>query len=357
MDAPTFIYFLCQPGFEKALKLEITRALPKFKFSFSQPGFATFRAPEENPGDLPALIFAQDAGRVVGKPQKTSWETLIEALQSHPLLLLLCPKPGEDDDYFEKLHAIRDRLKARLPKTEIVTAGERRQHPYATPPTALILHAIDAPLTEDFGWNLGKPLFSFTQRMPTRKFPQGGIWPLEKDRYPARSYLKTQEAVERYDIPFKPGQVALEVGSAPGGSVTWLLEQGLSVMGVDAGKMVPAVMNNPLYRHFSVSLFDLGPNDLITKSAPPIDWILIDIHAPPAVTIKALRRCKDHLQEHKIFDQLKGALITIKLNRPEAFQEIEDYRRTVFNALEKPEKIWVKQLSSNRKEVSIVALR
>jgi len=353
----TFLYFLCQPGFEKALKLEIARALPELKFSFSQPGFLTFRAADVATTELPSLLYGQDAGRVIGKPERTSWEELIARLDSPAQLLLLCPKPGEDDEYFPKLRAVGEKLRARLPKTKLFLAGDRVDHAFASAPTALILHSIDGNWTEEFGWNLGKPLLSYTQRVSTKRFPLGGIWPLEPDHYPARSYLKTQEAVERYDLPLKSGQTALEIGSAPGGSVLWLLEQGLNVIGVDAGKMTEKVSAHPRYRHLSSSFFDLGPQDLVKKGAAPIDWVLIDIHAPPAVTIKALRRCKDHLLEHGIFEKLQGALITFKLNRPDAFQDVADYQKSVFNALEKPEHVWVKQLSSNRKEISIVALR
>ena len=41
-----FIFTVCQIGTESALKDEIAREWPDFRFSYSRPGFVTFKLPE-----------------------------------------------------------------------------------------------------------------------------------------------------------------------------------------------------------------------------------------------------------------------------------------------------------------------
>src|SRR6186997_3062423 len=43
--SPSFIFATCQVGAEPALKTELARVWPDFKFAYSRPGFLTFKVP------------------------------------------------------------------------------------------------------------------------------------------------------------------------------------------------------------------------------------------------------------------------------------------------------------------------
>src|SRR5215467_8031860 len=45
MDAPKFVFITCQVGAEAAVKAEIARKWPAFRFAYSRPGFLTFKLP------------------------------------------------------------------------------------------------------------------------------------------------------------------------------------------------------------------------------------------------------------------------------------------------------------------------
>ena len=45
---PDFLFVTCQIGAEKAVKREVARRWPAFRFAFSQPGFLTFKLPSDH---------------------------------------------------------------------------------------------------------------------------------------------------------------------------------------------------------------------------------------------------------------------------------------------------------------------
>src|SRR5262245_7444959 len=96
MDAPKFIFITCQVGAEAAVKAELARKWPAFRFAYSRPGFLTFKLP---PGAALAddfdlhSVFARACGFSLGK---TVSKTLAERLDSLKQLLV--------DRQFECLH-------------------------------------------------------------------------------------------------------------------------------------------------------------------------------------------------------------------------------------------------------------
>ena len=68
--AAQFIFTVCQIGTESALKDEIAREWPDFRFSYSRPGFVTFKLPEgfcvSNDFDLRS-VFARTSGFSLGR--------------------------------------------------------------------------------------------------------------------------------------------------------------------------------------------------------------------------------------------------------------------------------------------------
>ena len=76
---PNFIFVTCQIGAERAVKGEIARRWPEFRFAFSQPGLLNFKLPEAHgltdDFDLMA-VFARAYGFSCGKVTGNSPEEL-----------------------------------------------------------------------------------------------------------------------------------------------------------------------------------------------------------------------------------------------------------------------------------------
>ncbi|MBS7338219.1 MAG: hypothetical protein KIG81_10245, partial [Thermoguttaceae bacterium] len=72
---PQFLYLTCQRGAEPALKKEMARRRPNYRFSYSRPGFLTFRAPASESAekrlaiDIPTLrlVFARSCAHSLGR--------------------------------------------------------------------------------------------------------------------------------------------------------------------------------------------------------------------------------------------------------------------------------------------------
>src|SRR5262245_16781425 len=68
--SPRFLFTTCQVGAESALKQELARVWPAFRFAYSRPGFLTFKLPAgaEPPDDLDLqCTFARAHGLSLGK--------------------------------------------------------------------------------------------------------------------------------------------------------------------------------------------------------------------------------------------------------------------------------------------------
>jgi 23S rRNA (cytidine2498-2'-O)-methyltransferase len=79
---PSFLFAVCQPGAEAALKQEVARRQPELRFAFSRPGFVTFRVPAEGPsGDDGVELrstFARTWGFSLGKVRGADDERLAQ---------------------------------------------------------------------------------------------------------------------------------------------------------------------------------------------------------------------------------------------------------------------------------------
>ena len=78
-DPPGFLFVTCQVGAEAALKSEVARRWPEFRFAYSRPGFVTFKLPKDH--SLPAdfdleAVFARAHAFSLGKVTGDDLETL-----------------------------------------------------------------------------------------------------------------------------------------------------------------------------------------------------------------------------------------------------------------------------------------
>ncbi len=104
-----FLYTVCQRGAEPALKAELAKHWPDFRFAYSRPGFVTFKLPDG--ADLPEdfdlqSVFARTYGFSLGKVTGTdaqamareAWRLATEsefAPQRSSAALLFSPSTGE----------------------------------------------------------------------------------------------------------------------------------------------------------------------------------------------------------------------------------------------------------------------
>src|SRR5690348_16808915 len=76
VPAPQFLFVTCQIGAEPAVKSELARNWPNFRFAYSRPGFLTFKLPQDFVSDNFDLnsVFARAHGFTLGKAAGESIE-------------------------------------------------------------------------------------------------------------------------------------------------------------------------------------------------------------------------------------------------------------------------------------------
>ncbi|HEX2879017.1 MAG TPA: SAM-dependent methyltransferase [Polyangiaceae bacterium] len=336
----TFVYAVCQLGAEPALKAEVARLHPQWRFAFSRPGLVTWKAPKAVAVDVQlGAVLARCSGLSLGRAA-TAAETaaLIQGALGDAAFALHVferdrHKPGEEppgDSY----GALADQVWQGLLDTKL------RAHPRDRALQAGDL-VVDIAVAPDEPWLVG-----IHQHGPGRSvFPGGRPSLLLPAQAPSRAWLKLEEGLVFSGLPIKPGEVALEIGSAPGGASQALLQRGLQVVGVDPAEMDPTVASHPSFTHVQVKLGDLRREQLPKR----VDWLFVDVNLAPAVALHQLRRIVSTLKT-----TLKGGVITLKLNSWSMAAEIPAFLKRL-QAMGFSE-VRATQLAHNRQEIC-VALR
>ena len=109
-------------------------------------------------------------------------------------------------------------------------------------------------------------------------FPHGEVRFVEDKRGPpSRAYLKLWELFTLTRAWPRPGELCLDLGSAPGGWTWALAERGARVISVDKAPLEPRVAALPNVEHRMESAFGLDP-----KSVGSVDWLFSDVICYPA---------------------------------------------------------------------------
>ncbi|HTQ37987.1 MAG TPA: SAM-dependent methyltransferase [Pirellulales bacterium] len=381
MSPPNFIFVTCQCGAEAAVKAEIARKWPAFRFAFSRPGFLTFKIP---PGAALAddfdlhSAFARAYGFSLGK---ADGETLDErarqvwqlAAEREFEVLHVWQRdlhepgyrgyePGLTEAATQADSAIRAQGAERSAQ-ELSTPGEKLTPPSASglasassglavvvkkarhyePPnsaraTQLVL---DCVIVEPNQWWIGyHRASSICSRWP------GGMFPLE---LPAdavsRAYLKMEEALAWSRMPLKAGDVWAEIGSAPGGASQALLRHSLKVIGIDPADMDQHVLANPHFTHWKKRGADIRRREF-----RKVKYLAADINVAPAYTLDTVEAIVTHPEV-----KIQGLLLTLKLldwklaeQLPEFLDRIRSWGYSHVRA---------RQLHHNRQEVCVAARR
>ncbi|HET9622816.1 MAG TPA: hypothetical protein VFP84_15690 [Kofleriaceae bacterium] len=317
-----FVFATCLPGVEPALKLDVARTRPELRFAYSRHGLVTFKSPRPVAADdAPGSVFARVWGRSVGAARD----------------------PGEAARQLAALAADRVHVFAREPEGPAadLAAWQALGPGGAAAPGELVADVIVPPRGDEPAW-LG------VHRHDAHHVAQaGGAIPVDVPaEAPSRAYAKIEEAIAWAGLPVAAGQVALEIGAAPGGAVLALARRGLEVWGVDTGELAPAVRAMPRVHHLAKKVGAVRWEDL----PPRIDWLLVDVNLAPQVALHEIARLMPRL-----LPTLRGAVITLKLNDWSFVNALPSLVARIRQLGLRD--VRVRHLPSNRREVCAVALR
>lgn len=365
MTDKSFLFICCQPGAEWTIKQEIARTNPLLKSAFQRPGLITFRSDGKPVTTEVSRVsrFAYLFGKSLGMA-KSAEDVLALANDLGPSLRLhvfdraagprrSSSKPETASAHSQSYDESELDNPSPSPATKAVEAEIRAldigPHRRFLPDVAaevgdLVLDVIVAE---------GEPLFVGAHRhqQGLGPFPGGHFGVELPDAAPSRAYLKLEEAVRSFNLPLLAGDMAVDIGAAPGGATYALLRRGINVVAVDPGAMDPMLtrFQGPtgarLIAHLPMTVGSLRWEDLPQQT----DWLLCDVHLAPQVALHAMRRILAGLRH-----SLAGVIFTLKLNQW-SFAEHADS----WIAGAKKEGLYqvdIRQLPSHRQECCLVGL-
>lgn len=339
---PRFYFATCQAGAEKAVKAEVLAEHPSLRFSFSRPGFVTFKEPDDSgpPLGLVRAVFVRLWGEAIGQAKDAAaLATLVEGIPAGARVQAFDRDqylPGEEQPEYKP----GDRIAALVSGLGITPVGKLPR------PGEDVYSLI---WVDDFHVFLGRHvhaerLSGFPGNRVDLQLPPGS---------PSRAWLKLEEAIARFK-PVVPIQgVALEVGCAPGGASTALLDRGFTVTGVDPQHVDERVFRNPRFGLLRKQARFLDESDL--RLCNP-DWLVMDMSIAPLEALDELVHVVGLLRKlHGAALKLRHGFLTLKLNDWKFAESIPLYLKRVerlgFRDLQPM------QLCANRQEFFVWAPR
>lgn len=349
-----FAMVCCQNGSEPAVKQEVGR--DGWRLAFSRRGFITLKH-EGVPKGLPRGVFVRTAAWSLGMVKDEDFSTNVQKL------LDVVVNSGTKEA-FDHLHvwprdrvpvgkfgfepgvdeisrvvgegiaaALRERRLVRGELNRVAQAGER---------------VLDVVLIDPAQWAIGwheVPQLSgvAAAKMIARSWP-GGVQPVDPPgEVISRAYYKAAEAIAWSGLEMQPGDLAVEVGSSPGGACGYLLEQGFHVLGIDPAEMDPEILAHPNYRHITARAGDLPRSNF--RGAK---WLLVDSNVRPDQTLTTVEQIVTHRES-----TIEGMLLTLKLGSIEHADRIPGWIKRVrqWNTHD----VRVRQLARNKVEVCLTA--
>ncbi len=351
---PSFLYCVCQVGAEAALRREIAEIDPTLRSAFARPGLVTFKLEVGADVDrttaaiLGRSVLARACGGSLGpaSSETSALDLLAKAVPAGERLRLQIWerdrwRPGEEPAgfvYGVEAAVVRRSLVERwsghpglaaveLAAGELAVAGERVAD--------VIVVGPEEP------WLVG------LRRQGEGQLPYpGGRIPIEEcPEAPSRAYDKLCEALIYADVPLRAGDVAVELGSAPGGASYALLRRGLEVHGVDPGAMDPRVVEyvgagGNRFTHHASKMGQVSRGDLPRA----LHWIVADVNLAPQIALQTVRRLGARPRP-----ALLGVLLTLKIDNWKAMRHLPGWLRQI-EAMGMAE-VRATQLSRNRMEV------
>ncbi len=351
-DNSEFLFATCQVGAEPALKGEVARRWPTFRFAYSRPGFLTFKLPTDHGlsggfdlGSVFARAYGFSLGKVVGQNHEAMAREVWRTWGERPIHRIHvwerdAAAPGErgfEPSITTAATEVAEALRIQCPHLKQLSdrAFDLRQ------PARWGDLVLDCVLVGPEEWWVGfHAVQSFASQWP------GGLLPLElPPEAVSRAWLKMEEALRWSQLPMAEGARCAEIGSSPGGATQALLSRGCSVVGIDPAEMAPAVFSHPEFRHIRRRVVQVRRRDFRS-----VRWLTADMNVAPRYTLDAVEGIVTHREV-----SIRGMLLTLKLFDWRFAEEIPEYIRRVrgwgYN------EIRVRQLQHNRQEVCLAALQ
>ncbi|MGB7328320.1 MAG: SAM-dependent methyltransferase [Rubripirellula sp.] len=339
--SPSFAMITCAHGAEQAVKQSI--APEGWRLAFSRPGFVT--AKHDTSQTLPTGTFIRTVASSIGQSKNELGSAQIVKLISSLEAADPAARPFDQLHVWSKdrvaigrfdfepgldevANAISEEIYAAISEkwlrcdapNRIAEPGER---------------VLDVVLVEPSHWFFG----THSATVWSTRWP-GGVQPIDPAEEPvSRAYYKAAEAITWSGFDLQPGDLAVEIGSAPGGSCGRLLELGLRVIGVDPAEMDPRIAEHPRFRHIQAR-----GGDLPRREFRGAKWLLVDSNVKPDQTLVTVGNMVTNRQS-----DFCGLLITLKLVDYDASTSIDRWRSKVESW--NPKSIEIRQLARNKCEV------
>ena len=317
-----FVFALCNPGSEKALKLEAETMALGWRLSYQRRGFVTFKADAGFSLESLGAQLACARRLCLSLGKSTTREEALQRLEGTPLI--------QHARYFDR-------------KMQGIPGGDRPEH------GALVGTVVELGPSEFWsGLHRHAPFLSADPAGDS-----GIVMPAES---PSRAWLKLEEATRFFELKFTPADIVVELGCAPGGVVLALLQRGVSVIGVDPAKMADVVLaaaiadrtaapaGKPWFFHSRKPAALTSKRDL----GRDVTWFMSDMNQSPEVVLKECARFR------KMAPSIRGGLITLKLTD---LAQVADKPRWFAALAEMGFKtIRMQQLAVHHKEFALLAM-
>jgi len=338
---PRFYFSTCQIGAEKALKNEIAKHHPRLKFSFSRPGFITFKddTAEGEPILKVKSIFSRLWGVVLAQTKERGKVDEVFAIIPQSAKVQAFSRdefvPGDEPDRYSR-------------DTPLLALLKEKSFKRANEANSVLGESIyDLIWVDDFHLFLGMHVHAAHYDGSSGNLPKLSL----PEKAPSRAYLKIAEAVHRFKPELPKGLQVIEVGCSPGGATSALLGWGAQVVGVDPKRMDPEIERNPNFRLIQKPANQVQAMEL--KLVNP-EWIVIDMNIAPLEALDELSHVINCLRRN--FDRkllLKRGFLTIKLNDWKFADSIPLYLARIQEMGFR--NLTATQLASNRQEFFVMA--
>ena len=331
----------CACGAEQVVKTEM--ADEGWRLAFSRPGFVTAKNDQDVP--LPNGVFVRTASRSLGQ---------VRGSQANAMVAELASQLAENDPNGQKFDQLHVWPKDRVPigrfgfepgadevssvVSDAVYSGLNETWLKCDAPNRIAQpgdRVLDLVLVDPSHWFMGVHEATV---WPTR-WP-GAVQPIQPLNEPvSRAYYKAAESITWSGFDMQPGDLAVEIGSAPGGACGRLLELGLRVIGVDPAEMDPRINQHPNFQHIRAR-----GGDLPRRQFRGAKWLLVDSNVRPDQTLTTIENIVTHRQSDFV-----GLLITLKIGDYSSASLIDTWFDRIVRW--KPSHVQVRQLARNKCEV------
>ena len=188
-----------------------------------------------------------------------------------------------------------------------------------------------------FTWTLSKEGDLLISHLPQSRFPLGWHeFNEDKETPPNRAYLKLWEVLALNYIQLSPNDVAIDVGSCPGGW-TWVLSQQIAkVYSVDKAPLDSKIANIKNVKYSSEDAFNLDP-----KKFSDCTWLFSDIICTPQRLLELVNNWRQN-------SDVKNYVCTIKFKGACDFDIMNEFLKISHSRIihlyqNKNEVTWIRQ--------------